>query len=107
VIPPVTRDDARAAVDAISSEGGFEPSFSFMIEALGGSRLELVRDVMYFLSTHRARLQPVRVALLLGLGAMDAPRSRVADITSQWADLPVEVRTFVTNREAERWLSGR
>jgi len=46
------------------------------------------------------------VAVVLGLGAMQAPRSRMTEITSQWADLPMEVRTFVTNREAERWLSA-
>jgi hypothetical protein len=62
---------------------------------------------MYFLSTHRAKLQGARVAIVLGLAAMQTPRARLSEITSQCAGLPIAVRTFVTQMNAERWLSDR
>jgi hypothetical protein len=94
-------------MNRISSQPGFEPSFAVVIESIGDSSPEFVRDVMYFLSTHRSRLQAARVAVVLGLGMMRSPRSRTAEITSQGADLPMEVRTFATPSAAERWLSKR
>jgi len=107
VMRPVTFDHARAAMDAISSQPGFESSFAVIIEGIGVSDPEFVRDVMFFLSMHRVKLQGARVAVVLGLGAMHWPWSRLATITSQWAGLPMEVRTFVTHKPAEQWLSER
>jgi len=107
VTGPVTRDDAGTAINTISSQPGFESTFAVLIEAIGDSGPEFVRDVMYFLSTHRAKLQGARVAIVLGLAAMQTPRARMSEITAQWAGLPIAVRTFVTPMNAERWLSNR
>ena len=107
VVRPVNRDQARDAIGAIASQPGFESSFAVVIETIGESAPAFVRDVMYMLSTHRAKFQGARVAVVLGLGVMHAPPSHTAEIMAQWTDLPMEVRTFATHMAAERWLSGR
>src|SRR5688572_8666324 len=66
---PYNRDQAQAVAEAISGHHEFAPSFGILVEALDGANPEFVRDVLYFLSTHREKFRDARVAIVATAGS--------------------------------------
>ena len=106
VTAPYTRDQGRAAATAIVAEPAFAPTFGFVVDTLGRTGPEFVRDMVYFFATHKDKFRASRVAIVLGLGSVGWSKSKMAETLAESENLPLTIRVFRTYKQAERWLSS-
>jgi hypothetical protein len=105
VTRPYTREQGQTTAAAIAGHHEFAPSFGLLVEALDGANPEFVRDVLYFLSTHREKFRSARVAIVATVGSRVGGKSAVAATLAEFPNLPMVITVCATYREAERWLS--
>jgi hypothetical protein len=101
---PYTRDQGRAVVQEITADPEFAMGLHFIVELIGSADAEFVRNVLYFLTTHKETFRNSRIAIVLTLGSGSVGNRSLPELLTDRPDLPMAVQIFRTYREAERWL---
>ena len=102
---PYTRDQGLAVVQEMTADPQFAMGFHFVVELIGSADSEFVRNVLYFLTTHKDIFRNSRIAIVLTLGSLDAGNLSLSEMPAERPELPMVVQVFRTYREAERWLA--
>lgn len=102
---PYTRDQGRAAVKAMTAHPEFASRFGFVVELIGSGDTAVVRDVFYFLATHKETFRNARIAIVITLGSRGPGIPPLPEMLAGCPELPMPARVFGTYREAERWIA--
>ena len=102
--PPYTRDHGLAAATSIVAHPEFAPSFGFVVESVGMDA-RFVRDVFYFMATHKEKFRSARVAIIVTMALRSGVKTAFTEMLAEFPNLPMPIKIFRTYRDAERWLS--
>jgi hypothetical protein len=80
------------------------PSFGFVVESVG-TDARFVRDVLYFMATHKEKFRSARVAIIVTMALRSGVKTAFTEMLAEFPNLPMPIKIFRTYRDADRWLS--
>jgi hypothetical protein len=103
---PLTFQEWQAAMSDILAHPSFAPGYGFLVDRRAGvPPRAFVTDMANFIDQHRAALERVRVALVVG-DEVGFGMGRMTELATTSRNPSMTVRVFRESAEAEQWLTS-